>query len=65
MHSVDDTDQRSVAISELFHSLLMFDIVHSAGSLISREASTVLVERGKSSQPFRMYWWCSIIIMIW
>ena len=52
-------DQRPVAISELFQFVdVMFHIVHSAGSLISREASTVLVERGKSSQPFRMYWWC-------
>ena len=32
-------------------------------TLISRDASTVLVERKKSSQPFPMYLWCSIIVM--
>ena len=46
-HSFYDTDQRPVAISLPFYSQfvnVMFHI-HSAGSLISREASTVLVER--------------------
>ena len=32
-------------------------------TLISRDASTVLVERKKSSQLFPMYLWCSIIVM--
>ena len=46
-HSLYDTDQRPVAISLPFYSQfvnVMFHI-HSTGSLISREASTVLVER--------------------
>ena len=47
MHSLYDTDQRPVAIYLPFYSQF-FDVmfhIHSAGSLISREASTVLVER--------------------
>ena len=44
MHSVYDTNQSPVAISELYlsiHSLCE----QSAGSLVSRETTTVLVER--------------------